>query len=261
MKQKHLLLLTTLFLCGPLAAQQPTQLEATYLCQLNGTEKQGTLLTTETQSLYFYNKNGKNTKKNIQQKEDNIGNQKLSFKITSSDSIGPQVYINYVTNSLIARRLLFFDLETKVFRVHEDLPKIPWQLTDEQKQLGKFICQKATCSFRGRDYIAWFTAEIPLSRGPYKFQGLPGLIVELYDVTQTYYYLLQKVSTELVDDEAIAPPSSGKEITIQEYAKLQKQQVSNLEKRIQAKLPRGTSVEFTRTKVTNMERSYEFEEQ
>jgi len=33
----------------------------------------------------------------------------------------------------------------------------------------------------GRHWIAWFAPSIPISEGPYKFSGLPGLIIKLSD--------------------------------------------------------------------------------
>ncbi len=50
--------------------------------------------------------------------------------------------------------------------------------------------RKAKTKFRGRNYIAWYTAEIPISDGPYKFRGLPGLIVKLYDSKREINYSL-----------------------------------------------------------------------
>ena len=63
-----------------------------------------------------------------------------------------------------------------------------WQLTDDKKVIESYECQKATTTFRGRTYEAWFTAEIPISDGPYKFGGLPGLILELRDGDNDYVY-------------------------------------------------------------------------
>ena len=56
-----------------------------------------------------------------------------------------------------------------------------WKLNKETKNIGKFNCKKATCSFRGRNYTAWYTLEVPLPYGPWKLQGLPGVILEAYD--------------------------------------------------------------------------------
>lgn len=72
------------------------------------------------------------------------------------------------------------------YRYQEELPSFNWQITDEQKKIGNYTCQKAVCEFRGRAYEAWFTSEIPVNDGPWKFHGLPGLIMEVYD-TQKHY--------------------------------------------------------------------------
>lgn len=48
---------------------------------------------------------------------------------------------------------------------------------------------KATCRFRGRDYEAWYTPEIPRSEGPWKLQGLPGLILKASDNRQHYTFV------------------------------------------------------------------------
>jgi len=68
----------------------------------------------------------------------------------------------------------------------EEIQKMDWNLHDDTLIICGYSCQKATCRFRGRDYVAWFAAEIPISNGPWKFGGLPGLILKVYD-TEKYY--------------------------------------------------------------------------
>ncbi len=53
-----------------------------------------------------------------------------------------------------------------------------------------FKVQKATGAFAGRNYIAWFAPELPFSDGPYKFSGLPGLILEISDLQNQYHFSL-----------------------------------------------------------------------
>lgn len=65
--------------------------------------------------------------------------------------------------------------------------KITWKIFNETKIIQKYKCRKAIGKYKNREYIAWFTEEIPFSEGPYVFKGLPGLIVEVYD-TKNYYH-------------------------------------------------------------------------
>ena len=60
----------------------------------------------------------------------------------------------------------------------EPIPSQNWQVGSETKTIADYQCQKATCSFRGRNYTAWFALDIPISQGPWKFGGLPGLILK-----------------------------------------------------------------------------------
>lgn len=63
----------------------------------------------------------------------------------------------------------------------EPLPEIEWTLRDGTREVIGYDCRRATCRFRGRDYEAWYTEELPLATGPWKFHGLPGLILAVND--------------------------------------------------------------------------------
>ncbi|MFW6222143.1 MAG: GLPGLI family protein, partial [Bacteroidota bacterium] len=49
---------------------------------------------------------------------------------------------------------------------------IHWEFLSERKQVVGYDCQKATAFFRGRTWYAWFTNQIPVADGPWKFHGL-----------------------------------------------------------------------------------------
>ena len=70
----------------------------------------------------------------------------------------------------------------------EPWPLMQWTLADEQQTILGHRCQKATCSFRGRDFVAWFAADVPIKGGPWKFGGLPGCILKVYDVQKIYVW-------------------------------------------------------------------------
>ena len=63
------------------------------------------------------------------------------------------------------------------YTYQEDIPQIDWVLSDSTKMICGFLCHQATAVFRGRNWIAWF-CDIPKSVGPWKLNGLPGLILE-----------------------------------------------------------------------------------
>lgn len=74
------------------------------------------------------------------------------------------------------------------YKYVEDLEKPEWQISGDFKELLGYSCQKAVGKFRGRTYEAWFTPQIPVDNGPWKFSGLPGLIMEIEDTDHLYRF-------------------------------------------------------------------------
>lgn len=72
----------------------------------------------------------------------------------------------------------------------ENKNKFSWKILSQTDSIAGFLTQKATTQFAGRDYVAWFAPEIPFSDGPYKFNGLPGLIVKIADTENHYVFEL-----------------------------------------------------------------------
>lgn len=93
-------------------------------------------------------------------------------------------------------------MKAPVARYEDALPKISWQLTGEKSELLGYPVEEAKCAFGGRQWTAWFTSEIPISDGPYKFGGLPGLILDLKDSEGDYHYRCVSF-TEAAAPEAI----------------------------------------------------------
>lgn len=71
------------------------------------------------------------------------------------------------------------------YKVLEDRV-LEWKILPEKEKIGNWEAQKATTEFGGRKWTAWFCEEIPLSDGPYKFKGLPGLIVKISDADNSH---------------------------------------------------------------------------
>ncbi len=77
---------------------------------------------------------------------------------------------------------------TPLYYSLKDETALNWKILDEKKKIREFSVQKATTNFGGRVWEAWFTTEIPLPYGPYKFHGLPGLILEVYDTKNNFIF-------------------------------------------------------------------------
>lgn len=91
-----------------------------------------------------------------------------------------------------AGKLTFFteDLLGAAWKYEETYPLFSWQYLPERKSIGNYNCQKAIASFRGREWHVWFTPDIPTSFGPWKFYGLPGLVVYAEDKLRHYRFEL-----------------------------------------------------------------------
>ena len=107
------------------------------------------------------------------------------------------IYKNYpegrmtVTDGLILQDYRYVDsLHTQI-----------WTMGDSTREVLGYTCQQATADFRGRRWTAWFATDIPVSDGPWKLGGLPGLILEAYDEGQQHVFTA--VGLERVKDEPI----------------------------------------------------------
>lgn len=101
-----------------------------------------------------------------------------------------------------------------------DEPKINWKIEKETKVSSSIQAQKATARFSGRNWIAWFAKDFPFQEGPYKFHGLPGMIIEIYDDKENYHFSLNR-SENLTETQLISfyknAKSRGIEIPYSKY--------------------------------------------
>lgn len=82
-------------------------------------------------------------------------------------------------------------LQDKVYKWYqykEDVPDFTWKLSSESTMILGYNVQKATTTFKGRDYTAWYTKDIPTPEGPFLFSGLPGLILRVEDDQKHYVF-------------------------------------------------------------------------
>lgn len=99
-----------------------------------------------------------------------------------------------ITKDVINKEIEFTDfimngLEPLLIGYKEYL-KFDWTITQDTAKIGDYICQKATVKYGGREWSAWFSNDIPINDGPYKFYGLPGLIIKIEDKDKNYSWKL-----------------------------------------------------------------------
>ncbi len=102
------------------------------------------------------------------------------------------VYKDRSQKSLIFESRNFL-VDKKNIPIADSLFPFQWHFTSQTKKIESYTCSKAICIWRGRAFSAWFTEEIPISEGPWKFGGLPGLILELYDEERNFYWKLSSL--------------------------------------------------------------------
>src|SRR5699024_10984101 len=90
-----------------------------------------------------------------------------------------------------------------------------------------YIAHKATTSFGGRSFEAWFTPEIPIVDGPYVFGGLPGLIIELYDTNRDYHFNLASIQPLNKSYFINSESRNSKQVSKEEYIKIHKNYRNN----------------------------------
>lgn len=125
----------------------------------------------ETQSYKFF-------LEKVQNKKDSIDFERLvdSLNVKNSNLPLKYVYGNISNNVTLQREL---DNTGQPVCVIDTLFFIKWTLQNERKLLSGYSCQKATGTFSGTEYEAWFTDKIPLSVAPFQLRGLPGLIIQM----------------------------------------------------------------------------------
>lgn len=136
------------------------------------------------------------------------------------------------------------ELFGKIFLIIDSLPDSKWALTGESKQIGSYTAYKATMSREvpqevfqfGRqsfqdnkpkmktvNIIAWFTPQIPVSTGPHKYGGLPGLILEVSNDNTTV--LCTKVVINPKEKMKIKAPKKGTVVNMKEYSKIRTEKI------------------------------------
>jgi GLPGLI family protein len=175
------------------------------------------------------------------------------------------LYKNTITNQFSDQK----DTMGKIFLVKDTIETIEWNLESETKYIGEYQCYKATytkevevsnMSFNSnneandndkdeepemeeRTVTAWYTPQIPVSNGPAKYQGLPGLILEVHDGKLTI--ICSKIVLNPDDKLEIKEPEKGKEVSEKEYDDIMEKKTKEMMERFAPRKGRsGEAIEI-----------------
>lgn len=133
------------------------------------------------------------------------------------------------------KNILLFNVKYGILR--DTLNKINWHIVPGAKTIVGYKCKMAEASFRGREYIAYFCPEIPISDGPFKFQGLPGLILEIYSKDNFIKYSALEVVFKEIGKLDVKSIWYDNNISFAEYVQKIKKELELSTKIIESRLP------------------------
>lgn len=136
----------------------------------------------------------------------------------------------------------------KKFLIKDSLEQFDWVLSSETKAIGNYICNKATATQNRKTLTlkttddevqdsagvdtniitAWYTMQVPLNHGPDKYQGLPGLILEVNDGQRTI--LCTKVTLNTKEEIEIEEPSEGEEVSREEFEAITEKKLKEMQR-------------------------------
>jgi len=177
----------------------------------------------------------------------NIKSSAISYFMNSTNYVVNEYTVNSDNKRYIAR-------DTSIV--------LSWKIDKKSmKKISDYTCFKATTNFRGRDYVAYYTEDIPLPFGPFKFKGLPGLILEIQNLEDDnkHYW----VATKIKSAQGVKLPKLS-ELTA---PSLNKYQLFLMDRKIKtdrlnsenARLPQGVSFLNNTVENLSIEKIYEWE--
>lgn len=169
-----------------------------------------TLIFTGQKSLYYYARKDVANSSHAMQKVEGSAEGSNSFTIDVQDQEGQCIYVDQTRHILLSRQYMLM-LNDNVL-VEEPAPSFNWVIGNRTKTLGKYRVQQATTTFRGRKYEVWFAPDLPLPLGPWKFGGLPGLILEAYDTDKLFVFEAMTIDLPAKVLTPVLPPTQGQKV-------------------------------------------------
>jgi len=136
------------------------------------------------------------------------GNQNISLSNKNTKRVTTTEYYYFPTQKKYFRKERLINnyfIETLV-------DQIDWKISPDTMSFSGIACQKATAKFKGRNWIAWFATDLSFQAGPWKLNGLPGLIIDAFDDRNDVHFAFngfEKISSAVPEKKSEDSPING----------------------------------------------------
>lgn len=152
-----------------------------------------------------------------------------------------QIFINFESEELITGSYFGKTLYTKA----EPLTKLAWTIQPQKKKILAQECQRAITTFGGRNYTVWFAPAIPINAGPWKLNGLPGIILAANDEKNEIEFTCIKITMPEENVPLIAASKSATRLSTEKFNKAKKMFDKNPQADMSTSDPRGSIMAIT----------------
>lgn len=232
---------------------QNQEVEALYFYSDNFTQRDETLLANSQRAFYllFVNEEKVDSRAKIERNGDviNIYNPE---KVTSSNLL-----FSFANDS---KNFTYLKTRMGELIVEDDMPNLVWNISSEKQTIGNLTCRKFSTNYRGRTYEGWYAENVPIPFGPYKFSGLPGLIVQIYSIDGSNISWNLK-SIQLNQGKSIPnlDDFKGQRFTLKEIEELQAKERDLRSAKVTSRLGKGLRQTSSKIERLGPEKIYEWE--
>lgn len=137
-----------------------------------------------------------------------------------------EMYRNFTDMRYVNSR----EFEGKRYLIKGNIEQTPWKVTGVTRDIGGYPCMQAIYddSLEQRALTAWFTPSIPVAAGPSIYGQLPGLIMALDINNGEMVFRPVTISFEAPEEKALEEPKRGKDITDEEFEKMQRERIAEM---------------------------------
>nr|WP_294991345.1 GLPGLI family protein [uncultured Sediminibacterium sp.] len=173
---------------------------------------------------------------------DRVYNDPFEIQDAMNGISSDQIFIDFEKQELITGTYL----SNNLYAIKELLPQLKWTIFPQKKQILQYECQMATTTFKGRNYTSWFAPAIPINAGPWKLNGLPGIILAANDDRNEISFTCTKITLPEKNQKSIAFSKKAIQVNADKLKKVKKALTDDSKAAIgMSSDPRGTIMAIT----------------